>query len=227
MPLPFQTADALLGSLPAAEARRIGALFVERRYPRDAVVFHEGADADALLIVRSGIVKLLALSEKGTETTLHILRPGDVFGEVAVTEPVRPFSAVAVTDAVLSVLPRQALLDALAASPALARNLLELLSKRLGQVEREFAGFVNAWAHHRLARELLHLAGDLGVETEEGTLIPLRLTHEDLSNLIGTTRETVTILLRKFEEMGIIRRHSRQIIVDRLRLAEYAHVACG
>lgn len=227
MPLPFQTADALLEGLPEAEARRIAARFVERRYPRDAVVFHEGADADSLLVVKTGIVKLLALSEKGTEATLHILRPGDVFGEVAVTEPMRPFTAVAVTDAVLSVLPRKSLCDLLAASPAFARNLLELLSKRLGQVEREFAGIVNAWAHHRLACELLHLAGDLGVETGDGTLIPLRLTHEELSNLIGTTRETVTILLRKFEEMGIIRRRSRQIIVDRPRLAEYAHIAAS
>ncbi len=225
MPLPFQTVTVLLGGLPDAEARDIAARFVERRYPRDAAVFYEGADAEGLLIVRSGIVKLVALSEKGTETTLHILRPGDVFGETAVSEPVRPFTAVAVTDAVLSVLPRKALLDALDASPAFARGLVALLSRRLGQVEREFAGIVNAWAHHRLARELLHLAGDLGVETGDGTLIPLRLTHEDLSNLIGTTRETVTILLHKFEEMGIIRRHARQIIVDRPRLAEYAHVA--
>ncbi len=227
MSLPFQTADALLGGLPEAQAREIAGSFVTRRYPRDAVIFHEGAAADSLLIVTRGIVKLLALSEKGTETTLHLLRPGDVFGEVAVTEPVRPFTAVAVTDTVVSLLPRESLRDFLDRSPAFARNLLELLSRRVGQVEREFAGFVNAWAHHRLACELLHLAGDLGVETRDGTLIPLRLTHEELSNLIGTTRETVTILLRKFEGMGIIRRRARQIIVDRPRLAEYAHVAAS
>ncbi|MGE5663556.1 MAG: Crp/Fnr family transcriptional regulator [Deltaproteobacteria bacterium] len=225
MPLPFQTANVLLRGLPDAEVRGIAAKLVERRFPRDAVVFHEGSDADALFIVKSGFVKLVALSEEGTEAILHIVRPGDVFGELAVTEPVRPFTAVALTDAVLSVLPRAALRDLLESSPAFARNLLELLSKRLGQVEREFAGLINAWAHHRLARELLHLAVDLGVETRDGTLIPLRLTHEELSNLIGTTRETVTILLRKFEDMGIIRRRSRRIVVDRPRLAEYAHIA--
>lgn len=225
MPLPFQTAKTLLGNLPAADAGAVAALFVERRFPRDAVVFHEGSDADALFAVKAGFVKLVALSENGTEATLHILRPGDVFGELAVTEPVRPFTAVAVTEAVLSVLPRKPLLHLLDSSPAFARSFLELLSKRLGQVEREFAGLLNAWPHHRLARELLHLAVDLGVETSDGTLIPLRLTHEDLSNLIGTTRETVTILLRKFEDMGVIRRRSRRILVDRPRLAEYAHVA--
>jgi len=227
VPLPFQTANVLLRDLPDAEAREIAALFLERRFHRDAVVFHEGADADALFIVKTGIVKLLALSDKGTETTLHILRPGDVFGELAFSEPVRPFTAVAVTDVVLSVLPLKSLRDLVASCPAFARNLLELFSKRLGQVEREFAGIVNAWAHHRLARELFHLAGDLGVETPDGTLIPVQLTHEELSNLIGTTRETVTILLRKFEDMGIIRRQSRRIIVDRPRLAEYAHIAEG
>lgn len=227
VPLPFQTANVLLRGLPDPDARRVASLFAERRFPRDAVIFHEGADADALLVLRSGIVKLVSLSERGTETTLHILRPGEVFGEAAVTEPARPFTAVAVTDAVVDILPRTSLLDLLSTSPAFARSLVGLLSMRLGQVEREFAGTVTAWAHHRLARELLHLAGDLGVETRDGTLIPLRLTHEELSNLIGAARETVTILLQKFEEMGIIRRESRRIIVNRPRLAEYARVADG
>jgi CRP-like cAMP-binding protein len=92
------------------------------------------------------------------------------------------------------------------------------------QVEREFAGLIHAWAWHRLAKELLHLAEDLGEDARGGTRIALKLTHEDLANLIGTARETVTIQLHKFEELGLIRREGRNLIVDRARLRDYVHV---
>jgi len=93
-------------------------------------------------------------------------------------------------------------------------------------VEREFAGIVNAW---RITgwRASFSTSRGPGRRDAGRHAHPLQLTHEELSNLIGTTRETVTILLGKFEEMGIIRRQSRRIIVDRPRLAEYAHIAEG
>jgi CRP-like cAMP-binding protein len=92
------------------------------------------------------------------------------------------------------------------------------------QVEREFSGLIHAWAWHRLAKELLHLAEDIGEDTRAGTRIGLKLTHEDLANLIGTTRETVTIQLHKFEEMGLIRREGRVLVVNRARMRDYVHV---
>lgn len=225
VPLPFPTSEELLRGIPDGEMREIRKHFSERTFPSDTTIFHEGDPADALYIVKSGLVKLISLSEKGTESILHILRPGKIFGELILNEEKRPFSAVSVTDVVVSRLKRKSLLALLSSLPVFSHNFLAMLAARLLQVERDFAGLLNAWAYLRLGRELLHLAADLGVETTGGTLIPLHLTHEDLSNLIGTARETVTIQLQKFEEMGIIRRKGRQIIVNRTRLAEYLCVA--
>jgi CRP/FNR family cyclic AMP-dependent transcriptional regulator len=222
--LPFPTSEELFHGIPDGKAREILDHFSERKFPPDAAIFHEGDPADALYIVKAGIVKLISLSEKGTESILHILRPGGIFGELIVNEEKRPFSAVTVTDVTVSLMKRTTLLDLLSTRPAFSLNFLRMLTARLLRVETEFADHLNAWAYHRLARELLHLAGDLGVETPAGTLIPLHLTHEDLSNLIGTARETVTIQLHKFEEMGMIHREGRRIIVDRPRLAEYLSV---
>jgi CRP/FNR family transcriptional regulator len=223
VPLPFPTMEELFRRIPEGEAREILDLFSEREYPPDAVIFHEGDPANALYILTSGVVKLISLSEKGVESILHILRPGEIFGELIIDEKKRPFSAVTVTDVTVSILKRNALLALFSSQPAFSRNFLSMLSTRLLQVEKEFADHLNAWAYHRLARELLHLADDLGVETPSGTLIPLHLTHEDLSNLIGTARETVTIQLHKFEEMEMIHREGRRIIVNRPRLTEYLH----
>ena len=224
MPLPFQTARELLQGIPEEEARRIAGLFADKKYDRDAALFYEGGPADSLFIVRKGLVKLVSLSERGTESILHIVRADDVFGELLLVQGQRPFSAIALTDVQAGVLTRKDFLEILRTSPVFASNYTRLLARRLMEVEREFAGLIHAWAYHRLAKELLHLAEDIGEDTRTGTRIALKLTHEDLANLIGTTRETVTIQLHKFEEIGLIRREGRNLIVDRARLRDYVHV---
>lgn len=214
----------MLQGIPEEEARRIAGLFADKKYDRDAALFYEGGPADSLFIVRKGLVKLVSLSERGTESILHIVRADDVFGELLLVQGQRPFSAIALTDVQAGVLTRKDFLEILRTSPVFASNYTRLLARRLMEVEREFAGLIHAWAYHRLAKELLHLAEDIGEDTRTGTRIALKLTHEDLANLIGTTRETVTIQLHKFEEIGLIRREGRNLIVDRARLRDYVHV---
>jgi CRP/FNR family transcriptional regulator len=225
LPLPFLSVRDLLAEVPETETARFHALCVERRFPRDTAIFRQDDEADALCVLREGLVKLVSLSEAGTDQILHILRPGDLFGELILLSEPRPFTAVALTDATVSALPRAALLELLSSSPAFARGYLRLLSRRLHEVERAFSALIHAWPHRRLAKELLHLAGDLGDETPKGTRVSLRLTHEDLSNLIGASRETVTLLIRKFEELGLLRREGRELYLNRDRLAEYLGLA--
>ena len=221
MPLPFLSIRELLAEVPAPDAARFQSLCVDRRFSRDTAVFRQDDAADALCILRAGLVKIVSLSETGTDQILHILRPGDVFGELVLLGDPRPFTAVALTDAVVGALPRAGLLELLESSPAFSRGYLRLLSRRLHDVERAFSSLIHAWPHRRLAKELLHLAEDLGDETPKGTRVSLRLTHEDLSNLIGASRETVTLLIHKFEELGLLRREGRELYLNRERLAGY------
>lgn len=221
LPLPFLSIRELLAEVPEADVVKFHALCVERRFPRETAVFRQDDAADALCVLREGLVKIVSLSETGTDQILHILRPGDIFGELIFLPEPRPFTAVALTDAVVGALPRPALLELFAASPSFARGYLRLLSRRLHEVERAFSALIHAWPHRRLAKELLHLAEDLGDETPKGTRVSLRLTHEDLSNLIGASRETVTLLIHKFEELGLLRREGRELYLDRDRLAGY------
>jgi CRP/FNR family transcriptional regulator len=221
VPLPFPSIQELLSGLSGAESGRFHSLCIERRFLRDAEVFRQGDPPDGVCVVKKGLLKLVSVSEKGTEQILHILRPGDVFGELVLIGKPRPFTAVALTDAAVSILPLERLKDLLATSPVFSRNYLRLLSMRLYELERTFPALVHAWPHHRLAKELLHLAEDMGDETPKGTRLTLRLTHELLSNLVGTSRETVTLLIHKFEEIGLLRREGRDLFLNRQRLAEY------
>jgi CRP/FNR family transcriptional regulator len=214
------TADLYRGIAPA-DVDRIGRLFAERKYPRGTTIYARGDPGDALYIVKEGLVKLVAHSGRGTETILHILPPGALFGEILLSEEKRAFTAVANTDTVVATLPKQSLVQLLATIPAFSANLIRHLSRRLAKVEREFAEFGHTWSYHRLAKVLLQLAQEHGVKGPRGTALSLPLTHEELANLIGTTRETVTTQLGRFRRMGLIRREGRTFVLNVPRLVRF------
>jgi CRP/FNR family transcriptional regulator, cyclic AMP receptor protein len=111
----------------------------------------------------------------------------------------------------------------LASIPTVSKNFIRLLSKRLAKVEKEFGDFGHTWSYDRLSKILLQLCEEHGRETPGGTLIPLRLTHEDLANLIGTTRETVTNQMIRFRRMGLVKNQDRFLVVNKTRLKEFGH----
>ena len=161
------------------------------------------------------------ISDKGTETIVHILKEGAIFGELLLAEEQRAFTAIAGTDALVTVLSKGSLVELLDAIPTVSKNFIRLLSKRLANVEREFGDFGHTWSYNRLAKILLRLCEEHGKETPKGTMIPLPLTHEDLANLIGTTRETVTTQMIRFRRMGLVKRQDRFLIVNKIRLKEF------
>ncbi len=221
VPVVYVTATGLFEGVSEEEGRRIARACFDRAHPKGATIFSEGDPSDALYVVKQGLVKLTSISEKGTETILDFLKPGEIFGELLVTEKVRAFRATAIEDTVVSVVPHERFLELLSLIPTVSRNFIEILSKRLVRVEKGVAHSSHTWSYHRLARMLLYMGEKYGEETPAGVLIRLRLTHEELANLIGTTRETVTTQLNKFERMGLLNRQGRHLVVIRHRLSEF------
>jgi len=215
------TDAALLRGVSAGERLRLSHLFEERRYPRGNAIFVKGDPADFVCFLRSGLVKLLTDSHGNRETLLHILKPGDVFGELLLSEESRAFTAVAGTDAAVDAISRGNFLRLLSSHPDVSLNFLRVLSRRLVQVERSVAEFGHTWSYHRLAKVLLRLADEHGLPSPSGILIPLALTHAELANMIGTTRETVTAQLIRFKRLGLLKREGRHFTVDRLRFLDF------
>jgi len=211
----------LFQGISEAEGQTISRLCSERRFPQGATLFSEGDPVDALYLLKEGLVKIVSISGGGRETILHILKPDEIVGAFVLVEERRPFMAVAVEDVVATVIPRDNFLTLLSSVPTVAVNFARLLSRRLKKAEKELADFSHTWSYHRLAKVLLELSERHGEEVPTGTLITLRLTHEDLANLIGTTRETVTTQINRFERMGLLSREDRHFIVNRSRLTEF------
>jgi CRP/FNR family cyclic AMP-dependent transcriptional regulator len=221
MALSVNTTNDLFRGVEPADVERIIHLFADRRYPRGGTIFAKGDPGDALFIVKEGTVKLVSLSGRGTETILHILSPGAIFGEILFSEEKRAFTALAGKDSLVAALPKQALARLLSTVPAFSMNFIRLLSQKLAKVEREYAGFGHTWSYHRLAKILLQLADEHGVRTPGGTTLSIRLTHEELANLIGTTRETVTTQMGRFRRLGMIRHEGKRLQLDVPRLARF------
>jgi CRP/FNR family transcriptional regulator, cyclic AMP receptor protein len=208
-------APDLFQGVSPAEARKIATLCAEKWFLRGAIIFSEGDPADALYVLNRGLIKLICLSDKGRETILHILKPDEVFGELLLSEETRPFTAMVIEDALVTILSRDAFLKILTEVPTVTLNFVRLISQRLANVERGLAEFSHTWSYHRLAKVLLRLGEQYGREVAAGTLLNVRLTHEDLANLIGTSRETVTTQLNRFARLGLLRRQARRLIVNK------------
>jgi CRP/FNR family cyclic AMP-dependent transcriptional regulator len=215
----------LFQGISEEEVQKISRLFTERRYTGGVTIFSLGALADSMYIVKEGVVRLSAVSERGAETILHILKPHEIFGELLFSEEKRALTAIADTDTIVTVIPREIFVEILRSVPLVAENFIRLLSRRLSKVEKEFADFGHTWSYNRLARVLLELAEEHGVEIPAGTRIPLRLTHEDLAKLIGTTRETVTTQINRFRRKGLVKREGRFFLLNRKGLESFLRSA--
>ncbi len=219
--VPFLQAVELFQGVSATDSQKISSLCSERRYPQGTRIFSQGDPTDAVYILKQGLVKIVSVSEKGMETILHILKPDEIVGVFLLVEEKRPFTAIAMDDVLVTVIPRENFLLLLSSVPTFGLNFARLLSRRLQKVEKELSEFSHTWSYHRLAKVLLELSERHGEEVPTGTLITLRLTHEDLANRIGTTRETVTTQLNKFERMGLLSREDRHLILQKHRLIEF------
>ena len=204
--------DALDGL--AAQLRR-------HTFKRGTMIFHKDQTGDALYVIESGRVRIFLPTESGTELTVEVSGPGDVFGELALLDG-RPRSASAETleDTTAFTLTREEFKAHLAATPQLAVALIELLSTRLRHVTEYAESLAHLDVHARLARTLLEMADRYGVK-RNGIEIDLDLTQADLATMVGATRERVNRALAAFRAQGLLELRGRKIaLLDTTRLRQ-------
>jgi len=207
--------------LTEEESRKVSRRMEEKRFPRGATIFRKDDPSDSLFALKEGLVKLVSHSAKGSETILCILRPANIFGELLHVEERRPVNALAVTDVLVGVLSWEDFNELLTAIPRIRLNFIRILSRHLFLVEKRVTEFSHTRSHQRLAKVLLQICAEHGVETPWGVMVRPSLTHADLANLIGTTRETVTTQMIRFRRMGLVKRQDRFLVVDKSRLEEF------
>ena len=177
------------------------------RYRRGEVIFREGEPAERLFLIKDGRVKLSTSSPSGQELLIGVLGRGQIFGELAIIDRgPRAMDARTMEDAELYTFGGDVFWTMLENRPALARRLLELMARRLRRADQTSQDLVFFDAPTRLARRLLELADEHGepVSGSEAVRITVRVTQEELAQMIGVTRESANRLVSSFAGRGWI-----------------------
>ncbi len=198
----------------------VGIRVAERRFSAKDLIFAPGDPGGQLYFLLSGTVRLYKIYGDYKEATTALLKDGGVFGELSLEEGLcQTVFAHAVTDVRAAVVRKSVLTEVVKRHPEFAMKLFFSLSERLRQSEEVIESLLNREVSARLATLLLNLGDRFGEADGSGTVLRVRLTHQDLANMIVSTREAVSKVMSEFQRDGLIEVRNRRICVTP-RLAE-------
>ena len=196
-----------------------------RSFEPQSVVFQEGDVGEALYVIVDGLVKLSKVDLGGYEKTLAILQPPEFFGEMALLgAQARNATAVALGDLKAYLLFQDDFNKLVQTYPSVSLNLTTTLAQRLRGMDDEAQILSYKDAQGRVAFVLLRLYRSGVIELTEAGQALVRLTHQELANLAGTSRETVTRALKVLEKEAVIATRPKEIIMTDVQgLEEILH----
>ncbi len=194
---------------------------VEKTFWRGMPVYSYEDPATNLYVVLKGRVKIVRSSAEGEQKIIGIRYRGDLFGDLALAANSAEFrrseEAVALDTARIAIIRVSDFWNAVRRDPALMQNAIQLLAMRLVDSHSQIESLVFDNNHRRLARALLALANDAALAGESS----VRLTHEELAELIGSTREVVTGMMIEFRQRGLIEYKRGDIRPDLVKLNRF------
>ncbi len=199
-------ANDVFHDLEPAQRAQIEQLISYHTYPTGQL-FHSPTEyGEQLFILQSGRVRLYKLSAEGRALTLSVLEPVTIFGEMTlVGQWMHDSFAEAMTECSIGVIGREDLRQILHQYPQISLRFMELMGQRLRDIENKLADIAFKSVPQRLATVLLNLAGRAASAAQQAkppTVV--RYTHQQLAEMIGSYRETVTKAIGEFREAGFI-----------------------
>jgi CRP/FNR family cyclic AMP-dependent transcriptional regulator len=214
-PLEILRAVPILSGVPENDLTALAHASRERSYPAGQVILRQDAAGDAMYVLIEGRVKVVLIGEDGREVILSVLGTGAVFGEMSLMDD-EPRSAhvIAMTACRIMTLYRGAFHERLRASPDLCLAMLAALSTRLRLADERIRALSLLDVNGRVAHLILQQSAETGSDA-----FPRRLTHQNMAELIGASRETVSRTLRHLSDRRVISIGRRQVtILDRAAL---------
>lgn len=188
-----------------------------REIPRRQVIYLPGDPGESVFFINGGRVKCSKVTRDGKELTLAYRGAGQPFGELAVIDGApREEMAEAMKNAIITELPIEVFRALLLEDAKLAFRFACTIGERRKQLETKLEHLVFRDVQAKLAALLVELGDEYGLETEDGMQIGLKITHQEMANLIGSTRETISLTLAQFKKKGLININGRTVVlVDR------------
>jgi len=213
-------ASAVLTASLRASIRRDLLSASTRLVPRKANVYTAGGYDGNVYLLEKGQVKTAVVTPAGKECLLAVYAANDIFGELCFAGGERAETATTMKDALLWQIPCGGLL-ALLTRDGMARDLVKYLAARSAEQQQIITELATADGEHRLAATLLRLARKLGKQDPRSLRLEEPISHQELSEMVGTTRPRVTEFMRRFRDRGLIEFSGPFLIVKEHALIEY------
>jgi len=183
----------------------VASLCKTKKYPKSSMIILEEEYGDRIFIIKNGTVKITRVNDEGKEVIIALLGAGDFFGEMAILDGnSRSANALAQEKCELITINKEDFLDMLKNNFQVCMNLLEELAVRLRKSDQQIEALSLSDAEHRIGVSLLNLAEDRGVIKNGEVTIESLPYQQDIANMAGTSRETVSRVLKLFEDRMII-----------------------
>ena len=215
----------LFEGIPRSEITRLLGHLHEKSFPAGTNILIAEQPGEAVYVIVTGSVKVHAVRPDGTEVVLAVLGAGEVLGEMSAADSLgRSASVVTLEETDLLWMDRRTFRASVDSSTLLARNLGEVLSRRVRLANARLISLASLDVPGRVASELLSLAREYGQVTPEGVRIPMRLTQADLAALVGASRVSVNQALGQFRKRALISigKDGRVILRDEETIARRA-----
>lgn len=186
-------------------------------YKRGQIVFHENSRPLGIFCVNRGKIKLVKTGDDGKEQILRLIKPGDLMGYRALLSGDKySVSAVVMEDAGICFIPKDLFMAVLHKDGQLSFEIMKLLADDLRKAEVSITHFAQKPVRERLAEALLFIKESYGFKADEKT-INLKISREELANLVGTATETTIRLLSELKHDGVVNLEGKAIEINNMK----------
>ena len=205
---------ALFWDLSEKELGYISQKMIARRYESGKFIFLEDSEGEQCFFVVQGSVKVTRLSKDGREVILAMLNEGEFFGEMALLDgESRSANVIALEETEVLTLNREDFLVVLHDYPQIAIQLLKEMADRLRKSDRQIASLSLSDAEKRIALCIIRFADEQGIIKRGQVSIPKMPIQQDIANMAGTSRETVSRAINLLEKEHFIKRQGRELLI--------------
>jgi CRP/FNR family transcriptional regulator, cyclic AMP receptor protein len=202
----------LFGRVSETDQEELATHLIERRFPKNATVVEEGLPGDYMYVIRKGRAKVTKASEDGREKIMNFLEAGAFFGDMALLgDETRSASVKTLEESVLLALSRRDFIDLLRQSPDLALSVIEELANRLRETNEQARSLSFQGVEER-TRNLFERIARAEDEAGQKMMTP-SLTHQQIADMVGTSRETVTRAIKQLKESGWLNQEGKRYVI--------------
>lgn len=201
--------------LPESEISILGNLARSKEINKNNFIYQPGDLADKIFFLQSGLVKTGTYNEEGKEAIKHIICKGEMFGELGLSgiDERSDFAATLKKSATVLYVPVDAMKSAISRNPELGLNIINKLGDRIKQSEKRLEELIFDDSRSRIISFIKTQAGKTGTTYGDEVLLNHGLTHQDMANLTGTSRQLVTIVLNELRKENLINFDRSSILI--------------